>query len=109
MRRVQGTTLVEAIIGMAILAAVSLFAYTGISAGANLVQKQGADRMHAREIAEQQLQTARKSGGESVRLRVTVTDEDGRERTAFFDTERIQGADAEETVVLYGYLPKGAK
>ncbi|MBQ8906129.1 MAG: type II secretion system protein [Ruminococcus sp.] len=106
MRRVKGTTLVESIIGMAILAAVSLFAYTGISAGANLIQNKGADRMRAREAAEERLESARSAGGESVRLRVTILDAQGTTRTEFIEAQRISGADEEETVCLYGYLPE---
>lgn len=104
MPRVRGTTLVEAIVGMAILAAVSLFAYTGISAGANLMQNKGADRARAREIAEKCLESARETDGEPVRLKVTVTDENGVQRTEYFDAQRIAGTDEEETVSLYGYL-----
>lgn len=106
MRRVKGTTLVEAIIGMAILAAVSLFAYTGITAGANLIQNKGADRMRARETAEERLESARIADGESVRLRVTIIDAQGKARTEYLDAQKISGADDEETVCLYGYLPE---
>lgn len=106
MKRLKGTTLIEVMAGIALIAIISLFVYTGICAGTNLITH-GADYKAAETAAAETLERAMaaKSGGTSLVLKVQITDEAGTTRQVSMDAVHFSATDADEMVTYDCYLP----
>ncbi len=97
-KRSRGTTLIEVVLAMAVLAIVSLFAYTGICAGTNLWQH-GVDLKDAETVAAESLERSIRQPDTGTADTVTVT-VNGAEHAV--SVRKITGSDPKD-LVSYTY------
>lgn len=102
----NGTTLIEVILAMAIVAVVSMLAYSGICTGTNLVQY-GVDLKAAQTQASEKLERRIAAGeaGTAQTLQVTIRKADGNITVQNVQAGMLTGSDESGRTQYQYYVP----